>query len=53
LFFNCRNLRCVFCQNGDISQDGRDDEVSAAELAAMMLELQWAAAAGLERLDCY
>ncbi len=40
LFFSRCNLRCVFCQNWDISQDDRGQEVTAAELAAMMLELQ-------------
>ncbi|OEU56118.1 MAG: radical SAM protein [Desulfuromonadales bacterium C00003096] len=40
LFFGRCNLRCVFCQNWDISQDDRGREVSAAELATMMLELQ-------------
>lgn len=34
------NLRCVFCQNGDISQSPAGREVAAAELAALMLELQ-------------
>lgn len=40
IFFSHCNLRCVFCQNWDISQQGRGQEISAAELAAMMLELQ-------------
>jgi putative pyruvate formate lyase activating enzyme len=40
IFFSCCNLACVFCQNWDISQQDRGREVSAAELAAMMLELQ-------------
>ena len=40
IFFSCCNLRCVFCQNWDISQDDRGQEVSATELATMMLELQ-------------
>lgn len=34
------NLRCVFCQNGDISQSPAGREVTAAELAALMLDLQ-------------
>jgi putative pyruvate formate lyase activating enzyme len=33
-------LRCVFCQNYDISQMGHGQEVGPLELAAMMLELQ-------------
>jgi putative pyruvate formate lyase activating enzyme len=40
IFFGSCNLRCVFCQNYEISQlrEGRD--VSADELAEMMLDLQ-------------
>jgi len=38
-FANC-NLSCVFCQNYTISQLGEGREVSAEELAAMMLSLQ-------------
>jgi putative pyruvate formate lyase activating enzyme len=34
------NLRCVFCQNGDISQAPVGREVTAAELADLMLGLQ-------------
>jgi putative pyruvate formate lyase activating enzyme len=40
IFFNMCNLRCVFCQNFDISQANRGREVGPAELATMMLELQ-------------
>jgi putative pyruvate formate lyase activating enzyme len=40
IFFNRCNLRCVFCQNYDISQVNRGQEVGPVELAAMMLELQ-------------
>jgi putative pyruvate formate lyase activating enzyme len=40
IFFSMCNLRCVFCQNYDISQANRGPEVTAARLAAMMLELQ-------------
>jgi len=40
IFFNMCNLRCVFCQNYDISQVSQGREVGPAELAAMMLELQ-------------
>jgi len=36
---NC-NLRCIFCQNYDISHLGHGREVSAQQLADMMLELQ-------------
>src|SRR5213593_404160 len=40
IFFSWCNLRCVFCQNGDISQRPDGDEVDARGLAEMMLELQ-------------
>jgi len=40
IFFSWCNLRCVFCQNWDISQKGLGREVEPEELAAMMLELQ-------------
>lgn len=41
IFFAGCNLGCCFCQNYDISQgDAVGEEVSAAELAAIMLELQ-------------
>jgi putative pyruvate formate lyase activating enzyme len=38
-FANC-NLKCVFCQNHDISQKPAGREVTPEELAALMLELQ-------------
>jgi putative pyruvate formate lyase activating enzyme len=34
------NLRCVFCQNGDISQRPVGQEVRSDELAELMLDLQ-------------
>jgi putative pyruvate formate lyase activating enzyme len=40
IFFSWCNLRCVFCQNCDVSQEGAGKEVDAQQLAAMMLELQ-------------
>jgi len=40
IFFSHCNLRCVFCQNFDISWEGSGSEVAAEELAALMLELQ-------------
>ncbi len=40
IFFSGCNLRCVFCQNFDISQRGDGAEVTAATLARMMLDLQ-------------
>ncbi|MGD2077957.1 MAG: radical SAM protein [Chloroflexota bacterium] len=40
IFFSMCNLRCVFCQNYDISQVRSGLESSPAQLATMMLELQ-------------
>ncbi|HWP60282.1 MAG TPA: radical SAM protein [Candidatus Acidoferrales bacterium] len=40
IFFGWCNLRCVFCQNYDTSQQGEGDDVSPRDLARMMLELQ-------------
>jgi putative pyruvate formate lyase activating enzyme len=43
IFFGHCNLRCVFCQNYDISQDIKpqaESGATAAEIAAMMLALQ-------------
>lgn len=40
IFFAWCNLNCQFCQNYDISQLGRGDEVEPEELASMMLTLQ-------------
>jgi putative pyruvate formate lyase activating enzyme len=40
IFFGWCNLRCVFCQNFETSQFGEGAEVTAAELAQMMLDLQ-------------
>ena len=40
IFFSWCNLRCVFCQNWDISRKGIGREAAPEELAAMMLELQ-------------
>ena len=45
IFFTRCNLRCVFCQNADISQSSMGQEVSAEELASLMLEIQ--------RLGCH
>ena len=39
-FFSMCNLRCVFCQNFDISQASRGPEVRPEALSAIMLELQ-------------
>jgi len=40
IFFSWCNLRCVFCQNFDVSQQGVGAEVRPEGLAAIMLELQ-------------
>jgi putative pyruvate formate lyase activating enzyme len=40
IFFAWCSLRCVFCQNWEISKAGEGLEVGAEDLAAMMLELQ-------------
>ncbi len=40
IFFSFCNLRCVFCQNWDVSQVGEGVELEAHELAALMLDLQ-------------
>jgi len=40
IFFSRCNLRCVFCQNWEISQEGRGREVDRRELAALMCRLQ-------------
>ncbi|MDH3450078.1 MAG: radical SAM protein [Gammaproteobacteria bacterium] len=40
IFFSWCNLRCVFCQNWDISQKGAGHEVTPPALAEIMLQLQ-------------
>ena len=40
IFFTRCNLRCVYCQNADISQISFGREVTADSLAMMMLDLQ-------------
>jgi putative pyruvate formate lyase activating enzyme len=40
IFFSWCNLRCVFCQNWDISQKGLGRETTPEQLARIMLELQ-------------
>ena len=40
IFFGLCNLRCVFCQNWDISQKRVGKECTAREIAAHMLDLQ-------------
>jgi putative pyruvate formate lyase activating enzyme len=40
IFFSGCNLRCVFCQNADISQARSGEELPGAQIAALMLALQ-------------
>ena len=40
IFFSECNLQCVFCQNYDISHEGQGDEVTAQQLADIMIGLQ-------------
>ncbi len=40
IFFSWCSLRCVFCQNWEISSEGQGREVDAATLAGLMLDLQ-------------
>ncbi len=40
IFFGWCNLRCVFCQNSDISQQPAGEEVDARALARIMIRLQ-------------
>ena len=40
LFFSGCNLRCVFCQNADISQQRSGRALAPAGIAALMMELQ-------------
>jgi putative pyruvate formate lyase activating enzyme len=44
VFFSHCNLRCRFCQNHDISQEGRGRRVTPERLEAIMLELEAAGA---------
>ncbi len=40
IFFSYCNMRCVYCQNYEVSHLGEGKEVTPEELAGMMLELQ-------------
>ncbi len=40
IFFGFCNLRCVFCQNWEISQERSGRELNAEQIAALMLDLQ-------------
>jgi len=40
IFFTHCNLMCIFCQNFDISHEGHGQEVTADQLATVMMQLQ-------------
>lgn len=40
IFFSHCNLKCVFCQNYEISTCGEGEEITSGELAGIMLHLQ-------------
>ncbi|NLK00997.1 MAG: radical SAM protein [Clostridia bacterium] len=40
IFFSHCNLECIYCQNCDISWEGRGREISVEDLAGIMLKLQ-------------
>ena len=40
VFFSNCNLRCIYCQNYEISQGGKGKEITIQELANIFLELQ-------------
>lgn len=40
IFFSCCNLRCVYCQNYDISIMGKGREISVEEFSDICLDLQ-------------
>lgn len=40
IFMTYCNMKCVFCQNFDISQEGNGQEVASEELSMMMVRLQ-------------
>ncbi len=48
IFFSYCNLRCVFCQNWDISQAPAGEELAAGQIAEVMLRLQ---AAGCHNIN--
>src|SRR5512138_2639222 len=37
VFFSFCNLRCLFCQNYEISQEGQGEEISASDLADILM----------------
>jgi putative pyruvate formate lyase activating enzyme len=40
IFLTHCNLRCVFCQNDDISHQGRGERITSSEMAKVMVRLQ-------------
>lgn len=40
VFFSNCNLNCIYCQNYEISQEGKGKEISIEELASMFIEQQ-------------
>lgn len=48
IFFSNCNLKCVFCQNHDISSGGFGADISTERIGEMMLELQEQGAACIE-----
>jgi len=48
VFFSGCNLRCVYCQNWQISQAGKGEEVTAEMLAGRMLRLRDEGAANID-----
>ncbi|MBN1201879.1 MAG: radical SAM protein [Anaerolineae bacterium] len=48
IFFSLCNMRCQFCQNYEISQQGQGQPVSVEKIAALMLQLQ---AAGCHNIN--
>lgn len=40
IFFGWCNLKCVFCQNWEVSQEGAGNEMDAQQIAELMLDLQ-------------
>jgi putative pyruvate formate lyase activating enzyme len=40
IFFSGCNLKCIFCQNHEISHGGRGKEITAGELASVFLSLR-------------
>ena len=40
IFFSCCNMKCVFCQNHTISQQGRGDIIDDVDLNRIFLELK-------------